>query len=295
LKFSLDTLRRLRGKKFIYILAGIITFIILVLVFTHKSTAIATTEVKSGEFSVTITVSGEIKAAKSVTLSSPGVWYGSDMQIVWLIPEGKSVKKGDIVAQLDTANIVKFLNDQQSQLNISLSDLMKMEADHRATMDRLEAELKNAGFQFELSKLSLERVRFEAEVQLREKELQLKRDSIAVEQAKLKLETQKEINISEINKVNVQISKAKSDVDKAKLDLHKFTLRAQMPGLVVYEMNWRTGKKVAISDQIWPGMSIISLPDLSRMQAIGNVNEVDVSKVKSGQRVNIKLDAFPDQ
>jgi len=68
-----------------------------------------------------------------------------------------------------------------------------------------------------------------------------------------------------------------------------------MPGLVVYEMNWRTGKKVAISDQIWPGMSIISLPDLSRMQAIGNVNEVDVSKVKSGQRVNIKLDAFPDQ
>jgi RND family efflux transporter MFP subunit len=60
-------------------------------------------------------------------------------------------------------------------------------------------------------------------------------------------------------------------------------------------MNWRTSKKVAISDQIWPGMSVISLPDLSKMQVTGNVNEVDVSKVKKGQKVNIKLDAFPDR
>ena len=60
-------------------------------------------------------------------------------------------------------------------------------------------------------------------------------------------------------------------------------------------MNWRTGRKVAISDQIWSGMSIISLPDLSRMQVSGNVNEVDVSKVKKGQKVKIRLDAFPDR
>lgn len=295
MKIPLTSLYHLREKKYLYALIGVPVFLVLAAVLSPRSTAVASVDVKNGEFLVSITVSGEIRAAKSVTLSSPGVWYGSDLQIVWLIPEGTTVKEGDVIARLDTANVVKFLNDQQSQLNISLSDLAKLEADHRANIDQLGAEMKNTEFQFELSKLSVERVRFEAEVQRKEKELQLKRDSIAVEQVKLKLVTQTAINKSEINKVNVQIQKARSDVDKAKRDLRMFTLRAPMPGLVVYEMNWRTGKKVAISDQIWPGMSVISLPDLSRMQANGNVNEVDVSKVKKGQKVNIKLDAFPDR
>jgi len=295
MKISFARLGRLRDKKVYYPLTGAFAIILLATILRPKYSSFASADVKSGDFSVTITVSGEIRAAKSVTLSSPGVWYGSDLQIIWLIGEGTTVKEGDIVARLDTANVVKFLNDQQSQLNIHLSDLAKMEADHKATMDRLDAEMKNSEFQFELSKLSLERVRFEAEVQRKEKELQLKRDSISVDQARLKIETQKEINKSEDDKINVEIKKARSDVDKAKRDLRMFTLRAPMAGLVVYEMNWRTGKKVAISDQIWPGMSIISLPDLSRMQVTGNVNEVDVSKVKKDLKVNIKLDAFPDR
>ncbi|HYQ86095.1 MAG TPA: efflux RND transporter periplasmic adaptor subunit [Bacteroidota bacterium] len=296
MNIPITTLRRLREKKILFPIIGAALFIPLAAVFSPKSTNAATTDARSGEFLVTITVSGEIRAAKSVTLGSPGGWsYGSDMQIIWLIPEGTSVKQGDVVARLDTTNIMKFLNDQQSQLNINLSDLAKLEADHKASTHTMEAEQKNAEFQFELTKLSVERVRFEAEVQRRERELQLKRDSIAVEQAKLKFETQSEINKSEINKVNVQIQKARSDVEKAKHDLRMFTLRAPMPGLAVYEMNWRTGRKVAVSDQIWPGMSVISLPDLSRMQVTGNVNEVDVSKVKKGQKVNIKLDAFPER
>ncbi len=270
-------------------------FLLLAAVFSPRSVSVATIDVKNGQFVVSITVSGEVRATKSVTLSSPGVWDGSDLQVIWLIPEGTTVQEGDVVARFDTAKVVKFLTDQQSQLNINLSDRVKLEADHKASMNQLGTELKNAEFQYELSKLSVERVRFEAEVQRKEKELQLKRDSIAVDQARLKIETQTAINESEINKVNVQIEKARSDVDKAGRDLRKFTLRAPMSGLAVYEMNWRTGRKIAISDQIWPGMSVISLPDLSKMQTNGYVNEVDVSKVKKGQSVNIKLDAFPDR
>src|ERR1041385_8230765 len=148
MKFPVNSLHHLREKKFLYPLIGLPLFLIIAAVFSPKSAAVATSDVKTGEFLVSITVSGEIKAAKSVTLSSPGVWYGSDLQIVWLIPEGTTVKEGDVIARLDTANVVKFLNDQQSQLNISLSDLAKFEADHRANMDQLGAEQKNAEFQF---------------------------------------------------------------------------------------------------------------------------------------------------
>jgi RND family efflux transporter MFP subunit len=170
-----------------------------------------------------------------------------------------------------------------------------MEADHKASQHQSEADLKNSQFQYELSKLNYERGRFESEVQRKENELTLKKDSLAVEQATLKLSTQDEINKSELNKLNVQVKMAQADVDKAKRDLRKFTLRAPQAGLVVYERNWRTGRKIGVSDQIWGGMTMMSLPDLSHMQTVGSVNEVDVSKVKKDQRVTITLDAFPDR
>jgi hypothetical protein len=42
-------------------------------------------------------------------------------------------------------------------------------------------------------------------------------------------------------------------------------------------------------------MSLVSLPDLSRMQSVTNVNEVDISKIKKAQHVKVKLDAFPEK
>ena len=189
MKISITQIKRLKEKKFFYPSVGVFAIIVLAAVFTPKTTSVATTEVKKGEFSVSITMSGETRATKSVTLSSPGVWYGSNMQIVWLIPEGTMVKAGDVAAVLDSSVVMKALTDQQSQLNISLSDLAKAEADHKASSDQSDAELKNAEFQYELSKLSFERVRFEAEVTRKEKELQLKKDSISVGQARQKIET----------------------------------------------------------------------------------------------------------
>ena len=287
--------RRFREKKFFLPALGVFLLVFYSMFFTTRARTVATTGAQSGDFRVSITVSGEIRAANSMTLTSPTVWYGGEPQVVWLIPEGTTVKKGDMVAQLDTANIAKFLNDQRSQLTISLSDRAKMEADQKATTDGIDAALKNAEFQYELSKLSMERVKFEAEVQRRERQVQLMRDSIAVEQARSRIETQKIINKSELYKIDVQIMKARSDVEKALRDLDKFSIRAPMPGLVVYEMNWRSGRKVSVSDQLWGGSSIISLPDLSKMQTIGEVNEVDVSKVKKGLKATVKLDAFPER
>jgi RND family efflux transporter MFP subunit len=294
-KTYLPYLKKIQKKRYLYPSVGAFAVILLATILTPKSSNISTTGVEKGDFSVSITVSGEMRATKSVTLAAPGVWDYGQFQITWLIPEGTTVKEGDIVARLDTTNVLKFLNDKQSQLNISLSDLAKAEADHKASTAQSEADVKNAEFTYELSKLNYERGKFEAEVEQKQNELQLKKDSIALEQAKEKLITQEEINRSETDKINLQIRMARSDVDKAKGDLGKFTLRASMAGLVVYQNNWGTGKKVNISDQVWAGMPIISLPDLSHMQAVGSVNEVDVSRVKKGQRVKIKLDAFPDR
>ncbi len=42
-------------------------------------------------------------------------------------------------------------------------------------------------------------------------------------------------------------------------------------------------------------LTVATLPDLSKMISKTYVNEVDVRKVKSGQKVDVGLDAYPDK
>jgi multidrug efflux pump subunit AcrA (membrane-fusion protein) len=59
-------------------------------------------------------------------------------------------------------------------------------------------------------------------------------------------------------------------------------------------MNWNTGQKWAVGDQPYSGSKIIELPDLSEMRAEVKINEVDVSKLIPGQKVEIRPDAYSD-
>jgi len=257
---------------------------------------IATFDVKRGEFIVSVTESGEIKAANSVTLSRPNIRW-TQSQIVFLAPEGSVVKAGDVLVQFDTGELAKNLTDKQNDLEIQYADLRKLKADQLADMAVLEADVDNARISYELAQLAVERMKFESEAQQRQAQLELERSKNTLEQRKQKIESQRIIDKSNIDKANLKIHQTLMDIKKIKDDIEKLTLKAPIPGLVVYELTWSGGtmRKIQVGDTPWPGQGLISLPDLSKMQVLTYVNEVDVSKVKKGQGVNIKLDAFPDK
>jgi hypothetical protein len=69
--------------------------------------------------------------------------------------------------------------------------------------------------------------------------------------------------------------------------------------MVVYNEigGWRgTPKhKVSIGETVWPRMTVIKIPDLSEMESIIKVNEIDAAKITLGDRVSLRLDAFEEQ
>ena len=66
--------------------------------------------------------------------------------------------------------------------------------------------------------------------------------------------------------------------------------------MVIYTKNW-DGRpiKEGSTVQTWGGATVAELPDLSVMNSMTYVNEVDIRRIKEGQTVNIGLDAFPDK
>ena len=77
--------------------------------------------------------------------------------------------------------------------------------------------------------------------------------------------------------------------------MNGFTIRAPSPGMVIYVKEWN-GKKKTVGSQIsaWDP-TVATLPDLSQMESVTYVNEIDVRKIAVGQAVEITLDADPSK
>lgn len=284
-----------RNKKLaLPIIGGLIAVLVLMLLSASDKESVATADVRRGEFFISIKSSGEIRAANSFTLTTPRLRYGQ-LQIIYLVPEGTTVKAGDVIVRFATTDVDKTIADKESELSISQSDLDKFKADRDLRLSELEGNLRNAELSYDQAKLQVEKMKFEAELQRKETEINLERNRIAFEQAKRKVDSQQLVDKSEERKLTLKVQQIQNDLNRAKLDKEQYTLKATLGGLAVFETNWNTGRKVAVGDSPWGGMSLVSLPDLSKMQSITNVNEVEVSKVKKGQTVKIKLDAFPDK
>ncbi len=279
------------------VLSSLAAVIIILLVFLLKSFSVTAANVPvykviRGNFLVSITESGEIRAKNSTSIVTPRVQ--GNLKITYLVPEGTYVHAGDTVVKFDPTEALTNLKDAESKLEITESDKAKMLADQKSKLTDLESALKSALLSFELSKLNLEQMKFEADIKQQQAKLEHEKDQLSLAKAKQELESQKIIQKSELSKINLQVQQDKASLEKAKRDLAALTLTAPKEGLVVYETNWSTGRKVMIGDTPWPGMPVVSLPDLSSMQSITYVNEVDVSRVKKDQKVVVRLDAFRD-
>src|SRR3990167_6468823 len=106
-------------------LAGSLLLVAVIIIALSGSGAsdLPTYSAKRGEFVVSITESGELKATNSEVLTAPPI-RGS-LQIVYLAPKGEQVEKGDTLVAFDGAEKQKEYDEAQSKLEISRANLAK--------------------------------------------------------------------------------------------------------------------------------------------------------------------------
>jgi RND family efflux transporter MFP subunit len=289
-------LQNISKRNQIIILITLASIIILIMFLSGGSKTeeeIPTYKVKKGNFLISLAESGELIAKNSITISAPRV--RGTLKIVYLIPEGKYVSAGEVLVKFDPTEALAKVQEEQSKLEMALSEKDKLLANHASSNAQMESQLKSAELSFELSKLNLEQMKFEAEAKQREAKLNHQKNELSYLQTKQEYESKKIIQQSELKKMEIEIKQRRNDLEEAKRVLEALTLTAPAEGLVVYAANWSNdGRKYTIGDTPWGGATIVTLPDLSFMQSITSVNEVDVSKIKVGNKVIVKLDAFQD-
>lgn len=95
----------------------------------------------------------------------------------------------------------------------------------------------------------------------------------------------------EVSRAAYEMSKAQ--YDQAADDYDKTVIRAPISGTVA-QLNIDVGEAVMIGTMNYSGTVLMVLADLSRMQALIDVDEADVVSVAIGQPAQVYVDALPD-
>jgi HlyD family secretion protein len=128
------------------------------------------------------------------------------------------------------------------------------------------------------------------------KEINLKLESanIALVRAKEQIENKKKIQKEDLFQKSISIKQLTVALEDANNSIKNLFVISPAPGIAIKKDNFMTRQKWGITDQPYSGTIIIDLPDLSEMIAEVKINEVDISKVFPGQKVEIRPDAYSD-
>lgn len=223
----------------------------------NKKPDYLTSPVKKHTITQVVEASGTVQPVQTVSIGS---------QVSGMIKEiyvdyNSKVKKGQLLAQIDTSLFTAQV--EQSQANI---------ANARANLAKIQAVAEN-------DKKTLNRYRN-----------LYKRNFIAKSELDLAESTYKS-DLAQISAARAQISQASAAYNTAAANLRYTRIVSPVDGVVV-SRGVDVGQTVAASFQTPELFSVAQ--DLTQMQIEANVSEADIGKVKEGQEVTYTLDGYQD-
>ena len=259
---------------------------------------VTTADVTKGDFIDYIQIRGDIRPAKSVVLAAP-LQSGGDLQIVKLVKNGATVKKGEIVVEFDATSLKQRLLERQSELNQAQKEIEQTQAQAKITAEQQQTALTKARYDVERAKLDLgkrdlvSRIEYEtAKLSLSDAEQRLKEV-----QAK-ELASRAGADADLVGKLRKR-DKAKFDVDRTNTGIEALILRAPADGTVNILENPRSGGPFSNGvefregDRAWAGASILELPDLSSIHLEARLDESDRGRLKVDQAATVRIEAVP--
>ena len=170
------------------------------------------------------------------------------------------VKKGQIVAELDPSLL-------QTQIEQARANVIRSQAD----LDRLKVSLEDA-------KVKLKRAESLAARKLVAPQ-ELEAAQVAVRSAE-----------AQIKSSEASLSQSRASLNQNEVNLQHTVIEAPIDGIVI-SRNVDVGQTVAASMNA-PVLFIIA-EDLTKMQVNANVDESDVGRIRAGQVVKFRVDAYP--
>jgi HlyD family secretion protein len=210
----------------------------------------------------TVTASGNVRAGRIVDISSDVSARVAEL----LIEEGDDVVAGQLLLRLDPTQFDAVVSRAEATHNQALAQAAQQEASleqAKRDMDRLEKLFA--------------------------------RDSLLIARQQLEdARTNFERAVRQLESAEFGVAQAEASVDEAEERLSKTIFRAPISGKVT-RLNVELGETVIVGTMNNPGSLVLTISELSRVEAVVQVDETDVPYISLGDDAILELDAFPGQ
>jgi multidrug efflux pump subunit AcrA (membrane-fusion protein) len=244
---------------------------------------------------VGVDVEGELRALESAQLGPPPIPDVWDFRISQMAPEGSEVKQGQPVLSFDTTELQRQLQEKiterdsaEKNLEKRVTDLEIELRDHSLRIAEAQAALRKASLKLKVpeavvSRSELDKARIENQIA----ELSVR----SLQDGKRFLEA---LGAAEVAALREARNRASARVRELEANLEKMTVRAPRAGSVIHITDWRNEKK-KVGDRVWRAGKVMEIPNLEVLLGDGHVAEADAGRIRVGQPVSLRLDAYPDQ
>ncbi len=235
-----------------------------------------------------VTASGEIVATQYADIGS------SIMGKVVELPvrEGQKIQRGDLLARIDPIQAAAEKNAADKQVRALSAEVESTQRQIEAAQSQLErAQTFLSDRELTLGriqKLFTRGVSSQADLD----QARVNRDAAAADLSAARAEVERSQSALDAAKERLQQSKAQ--LVGAADTLAKTEIRAPMSG-IVSRLQVRLGEMVVIGIQNQPGTTLMTISDLSGVNAEVKVAEADILRINLGQRASVTLDAVPDR
>ena len=212
--------------------------------------------VTRGDIIESVGATGTLQAVKTVQVGSQ---VSGNIKALYA-DFNSIVKKGQIVAELDPSLL-------QTQIEQARANVIRSQAD----LDRLKVSLEDA-------RIKLKRTESLATRKLVSPQ-ELETAQVAVRAAE-----------AQIKSSEASLSQSKASLNQNEVNLQHTVIEAPIDGIVI-SRNVDVGQTVAASMNA-PTLFIIA-EDLTKMQVNASVDESDVGRIRAGQVVKFRVDAYP--
>lgn len=236
--------------------------------------AVTIEAVAARDLQAVVTASGKIEPERSIDISADTM--GRVTQLA--VEEGQLVRRGDFLLQIDPKNLqaqaqrgeasVAVASAQLEQLRTAVITAQEQLALARDTLRR-QRELWNQQL---TTKESLDRA--DSEVRVREADVKERIQQVATQEQRIRAEN--------------------ADLSNARYNLTKVRIESPIDGIVT-RRNIEQGEMVVVGTMNNAGTVLLTIADMSVIEAEVEVDETDIPSVVIGQRASVTIDAMPDR
>jgi len=236
--------------------------------------SVNTEAIKKRRLEAIVSASGKIQPKRDVNISADTMGRVTDLAV----NEGDRITKGQFLLQIDPRNLRTAVQRTEASLAAARSTMQGLQLSLDTARTSLKQAEDNYKRQQELwkggltTRETLERT--ENDLKMRQSDLRTQEQSVKTQQLRMQQES--------------------ATAESARFDLSKVRIESPITGIVT-RRNIEEGETVVIGTMNNAGTVLLTIADMSIIQAEVDVDETDIPTLRLGQPAKITIDAMPGQ